>query len=84
MASADYQGPLSGHVEIDETWVGGKKRRVPREKNRKPGPTGRHALVFGMVEREGHIRAGVIPRREANDGRADHSRECHARQYNHD
>jgi transposase len=61
MASADYQGPLSGHVEIDETWVGGKKRRIPGEKNRKPGRTGRQALVFGMVERQGNIRAGTIP-----------------------
>ena len=62
MASADYQGPLSGHVEVDETFVGGKKRRIPRQKNRKPGRTpGRHAIVFGMVERNGAIRAGTIP-----------------------
>jgi transposase len=61
MANADNQDPMSGHIEIDETWVGGKKRRVPREKNRKPGPTGKHAIVFGMVERDGIVRAGVIP-----------------------
>lgn len=61
MANADYQGSLSGHIEIDETHVGGKKRRIPREKNRKPGPTGKQAIVFGMVERDGNIRAGVIP-----------------------
>src|SRR5258708_39230942 len=27
MASADFKGPLSGRVEMDETYVGGKKTR---------------------------------------------------------
>lgn len=61
MASADFQGPMKGHIEADETWVGGKKRRIPGEKNRKPGPTGKHTVVFGMVERGGIIRAGTVP-----------------------
>jgi transposase len=61
MASADFQGPMKGHIEIDETLIGGKKRRIPGEKNRKPGPTGKHTIVFGMVERDGVIRAGTIP-----------------------
>jgi len=59
MASADHRGPLGGadkHVEIDETLVGGKVKGE--------GP-GRHleqkTIVFGMVEREGKIRTGVIP-----------------------
>jgi transposase len=41
--------------------MGGRKRRTPGEKNSKPGPTGKHTIVFGMVEREGNVRAGPIP-----------------------
>jgi transposase-like protein len=56
MMSADYQGPLGGHVEIDETFVGGKARGKG---------TGRgvenKTIVMGMVERKGRIRAGTIP-----------------------
>ena len=59
MATADYSGPLGGdgkHVEIDETFVGGK---VTGEGS---GPhVERKTIVFGMVEREGKIRTGVIP-----------------------
>jgi transposase len=57
MAAADANrgGPLSGHVEIDETFVGGKA---------KGGPTKRltnKTTVFAMVERDGKIIAGPIP-----------------------
>jgi predicted RNA-binding Zn-ribbon protein involved in translation (DUF1610 family) len=58
MAQADEHGPMSGHIEADETFVDGRKRRDKR--NRKPGPTGNHAIVFGMVERDGIVRAGPI------------------------
>lgn len=56
MASADYQGPLSGHVEIDETWVGG---RQPRRTRRTRGTN--KTVVLGMVERGGNIIAGPVP-----------------------
>ena len=46
MAVADDQSPLSGHIEVDETYVGGRKRRVPGDKK---------------VERDGIIRAGTVP-----------------------
>jgi transposase len=59
MASADYRGPLGGpgkHVEIDETYVGGKqKRRVQRAIGTNK------TTVLGMVERDGRIRAAPIP-----------------------
>lgn len=62
MASADYQGPIKGHIEIDETFIAGKRRKVPGEKKRKGGPDVKRAsIVLGMVERGGNIRAGVIP-----------------------
>jgi hypothetical protein len=55
MASADQTGPLSGHVEIDETHIGGKQSRQERAK-RGTNKT----IVFGMVERKGNLRAGPI------------------------
>jgi transposase len=55
MAEADYQGPLGGVIEADETYLGGKN---------KPGKRGRGAsgktAVFGMVEREGRVRAEPV------------------------
>jgi transposase-like protein/predicted RNA-binding Zn-ribbon protein involved in translation (DUF1610 family) len=55
MARADYQGPLQGHVEIDETLVG------PRKKTNKGGPRKGKTVVFGIVERDGVVRTGIIP-----------------------
>jgi transposase-like protein len=59
MASADFGGPLGGpgkHVEVDETVMGGyQSNRVRRAKG------SNKSLVFGMVERDGKLRAGPIP-----------------------
>lgn len=55
MANADNHDPLSGHVEIDETVVGGKRRG-----KRGRGAAGK-AVVFGMLERGGPVRAGPVP-----------------------
>jgi hypothetical protein len=56
MAAADHDfggGPtLKGHIEIDETFVGG--RRKADEPDNK-------TIIFGMVERGGKIVAGPIP-----------------------
>ena len=56
MATADNDfggGPtLKGHIEIDETFVGGR---------RKAGEPDNKTVVFGMVERGGKIVAGPIP-----------------------
>jgi transposase len=71
LMTQDYQGPLSGEVEADETWVGGKlregeKRRLAAEARAqgKPTPKGQHlkdrASVFAMVERGGLVRAQVM------------------------
>lgn len=55
MAKADGFQMLKGHVEADETYVGG----------RRPGKRGRGAagktIVMGMKEREGRIQTEVIP-----------------------
>src|SRR5258707_5288887 len=55
MAAADANrgGPLKGHVEIDETIVGG---RAPRESK-----MAKKVIVMGMVERGGRIVAGPVP-----------------------
>lgn len=60
MATADSsgKGPLSGHVEIDETFVGGKKHG----KGRKAGMENK-TVVFGMLERDGRVIAGPVPDR---------------------
>ncbi|MBA1142260.1 IS1595 family transposase [Mesorhizobium neociceri] len=56
MATADYRGPLSGHVEVDETYVGGSQKvRVRRAKGTNK------TVVMGLVERNGNIIAGPIP-----------------------
>ncbi|HWU27392.1 MAG TPA: IS1595 family transposase [Rhizomicrobium sp.] len=51
MASSDFRGPLSGHVEVDEMFHG------PNEGI--PGKS-KKAVVFGAVERGGRIRAGIV------------------------
>jgi transposase len=55
MAAVDGEEPLSGVVEVDETYVGGHR----------PGRPGRGALgktiVMGMVERDGDVVAKVVP-----------------------
>lgn len=59
---------LSGTVEVDETYVGGKDRN--RHAGKKLGGTGRgakgKAIVGGIVERKGKIIAKVIPNVQAS------------------
>lgn len=56
MATADGNGgKLSGHVEIDETVIGGKQSR---EDERRKGSN--KTIVMGIVERDGTLRAGPI------------------------
>jgi transposase-like protein/predicted RNA-binding Zn-ribbon protein involved in translation (DUF1610 family) len=55
MASADHTGSLKGHVEIDETLIGGRQSRVDR---RAEGTN--KTIVMGIVERDGNVRAGPI------------------------
>ncbi|MGH8771036.1 MAG: IS1595 family transposase, partial [Burkholderiales bacterium] len=56
-AKAQNPSPLSGHVEIDETYIGGKRKggRGKGEylKNK--------STVFGMAQRAGTLRGQVVP-----------------------
>jgi transposase len=64
--------PLSGDVEADETFVGGKPRQADRVRRAKLGWNAqtdyweRKAVVFGAVERGGRIRAEVVPNSRAS------------------
>ena len=56
MADADGEWPLDGTVEVDETYVGGKKSGGKRGRGA-PGKT----VVFGMLERDGELMTKVVP-----------------------
>ncbi len=60
--------PLSGEVEADETWVGGKPRQSERNALYRQGIVAKrghdyrkHTIVFGAVERRGRVMAKIIP-----------------------
>ena len=55
-------GKLSGHVEVDETFIGGKARNMHAWK-RKDNPFEK-AVVMGMLKRGGEVRATVVDNRE--------------------
>jgi transposase-like protein len=64
-------GKLSGHVEVDETFIGAKARNMHKEaKARKiqgrRGPEGK-AIVAAVLERGGRVKAKVIDRRKKKD-----------------
>ncbi|MDP9222295.1 MAG: IS1595 family transposase [Actinomycetota bacterium] len=64
---AQDDDPLSGKVEADETFIGGKIRESERRKFKAEGRSNRgpytkpRQIVFGAVERQGRIRAEVVP-----------------------
>ncbi|MDP8983182.1 MAG: IS1595 family transposase [Acidobacteriota bacterium] len=65
LAMQDSGGKLSGEVEVDETYIGGKARNMHRGKKLRvfQGKGGGHvakAGVQGMLERDGKIRTKVI------------------------
>ncbi|HZO98644.1 MAG TPA: IS1595 family transposase [Gaiellaceae bacterium] len=68
LMTQDDEGPLSGELEADETWHGGKMRASDRRKAAAKGVTiGPHAkpraTVFGIVERGGRVVTMVVPSR---------------------
>ena len=63
-------GSLGGEVEIDETFIGGKARNMHKDRRKRASSVngGMHggagkAIVLGMLERGGKVRASVIPDR---------------------
>jgi transposase-like protein len=60
-------GKLGGHVEVDETFIGGKARNmhVDKRERRITGTGGKDkTLVFGALERGGKVRAMVVADRK--------------------
>jgi len=58
-----FNAPLSGEVEIDETFVGGREhnKHASKKTGNKRGHGGElKTIVMGMVQRGGEVRAGVI------------------------
>jgi hypothetical protein len=59
---------LSGHVEADETFVGGNVRNMPRNSKRtiqaKNDANWGKTVVLGLLEREGRVLAAVAPTRK--------------------
>lgn len=60
MKIESFDNPLSGTVEADETWVGGKEKNKHEGKKSHRGPLADKALVMGMLERNGQVRAMVV------------------------
>ena len=62
-----FGGKMNGEVEADETFIGGKARNMHlRERQRRITGTGGKdkTIVFGMLQRDGRIRAKVMPDRK--------------------
>jgi transposase-like protein len=57
MGNVDGDDGLSGHVEIDETLVGGKDGKPGRPS----GIDSKKVIVLGMVERDGDLMTKVVP-----------------------
>lgn len=61
-----FGGMLSGEVEVDETFIGGKARNMHKSKREEKitgrGPEGK-AIVAAVLERHGEVRASVVETR---------------------
>ena len=71
LAMQDPNAPkLSGEVEADETFVGGKVKNMHRDKKvrlQKDSQKGNKAVVLGLLQRNGEVRAAVAPSRRKHE-----------------
>jgi transposase-like protein len=60
-------GTLSGEIEVDETFIGGKVRNMHKDRKAIVQTRGRNmgnkSIVVGVLERGGKVHAGVVPDR---------------------
>ena len=71
MQDSNTGGKLSGEVEVDETFIGGKARNMhgdvkARKIGGKRGPEGK-AIVAAVLERGGKVRARVVDKRKKKE-----------------
>lgn len=67
MRVGSFDKPLSGHCEVDETFIGGKARNmhVSKKLRRITGTGGKDkVIVMGVLERGGQVRTAVMPSRK--------------------
>ncbi len=65
-----HDGKLSGEVEVDETFIGGKSRNMHKSKRERviTGTGGKDkTVVMGMMERGGSVRAFVVDNRRKHE-----------------
>jgi transposase-like protein len=55
-----FNAPLSGEVEVDETFIGGKDKNKHADKRGGPRGVVGKVAVMGILERGGELRAGVV------------------------
>jgi transposase-like protein len=66
----EHAGKLAGEVEVDETFIGGKSRFMHKDKRERviTGTGGKDkAIVMGMMERGGNVRAFVVDNRRGSE-----------------
>lgn len=63
MTDVDGDGQYGGHVEMDETFVGGRVRQDKWAKDNR-NKMDNKTVVFGMVERNGALQTYVLPDRK--------------------
>lgn len=69
-----FGSKLAGEVEVDETFIGGKARNMHASKRQRriTGTGGKDkTIVFGMLERDGRIRAKVVRDRKMESVQAE-------------
>ena len=63
MTQAEGRDLLTGVIEMDETWIGGKPRKGNKRKDDEPRPRGRGTskpVVLGAIERGGKVTAKTV------------------------
>lgn len=79
---AEGMSPLSGPVEVDETYVGGKRRNMPNRKRKTltgRGAVGKTAVVGAKDRASNQVRATVVERTDAETLQAfvaNHAAKC--------
>ena len=63
MQSGSFLRKMSGHVEVDEAFIGGKARFMHKSKRARVGNTGfvGKVAVMGLLERHGEVRCQIVP-----------------------